>query len=140
MKINPKHGIDRLIFGMKQKDVSAIYGKPDKQFEDEDDNIIFIYNDLKLQLNFYQDEDFRLGYIISSNPELNLFDSKIIGQNPETLKKNLIEFKSWEKEDFDLAENFFNEDNWFILVSEFNQVVKVELGCIIKNDEFDWKF
>lgn len=140
MKINPKNGIDQLIFGMKQKDVSAIYGKPDKQFEDEDDNIIFIYNDLKLQLNFYEDEDFRLGYIISSNEKLMLFDKKIIGQNPESLKKDLIEFKTWEKEDFDLAENYFNEENWLILVSEFNQVVKVELGCIIKNDEFDWKF
>ena len=140
MKINPKNGIDQLIFGMKQKDVSAIYSKPDKQFEDEDDNIIFIYNDLKLQLNFYEDEDFRLGYIISSNEKLMLFDKKIIGQNPESLKKDLIEFKTWEKEDFDLAENYFNEENWLILVSEFNQVVKVELGCIIKNDEFDWKF
>ena len=140
MKINPKNGIDQLIFGMKQKDVSAIYGKPDKQFEDEDDNIIFIYNDLKLQLNFYEDEDFRLGYIISSNEKLMLFDKKIIGQNPESLKKDLIEFKTWEKEDFDLAENYFNEENWLILVSEFNKVVKVELGCIIKNDEFDWKF
>ncbi len=140
MKINPKNGIDQLIFGMKQKDVSAIYGKPDKQFEDEDDNVIFIYNDLKLQLNFYEDEDFRLGYIISANPELELLDKKIIGQNPESLKKDLIEFKTWEKEDFDLAENYFNEENWLILVSEFNQIVKVELGCIIKNDEFDWKF
>ena len=140
MIINPKNGIDKLIFGMKQKDVSAIYGNPDKKFEDEDDNIIFIYNNLKLQLNFYEDEDFRLGYIISSNSELTLLDKKIIGQNPEKIKQDLISFKTWEKEDFDLAENYFNEDNWLILVSEFNQIVKVELGCIIKNDEFDWKF
>ena len=140
MIIHPKNGIDKLIFGMKQKDVSAIYGNPDKKFEDEDGNIIFIYNNLKLQLNFYEDEDFRLGYIISSNEKLMLFDKKIIGQNPESLKKDLIEFKTWEKEDFDLAENYFNEENWLILVSEFNKVVKVELGCIIKNDEFDWKF
>ena len=44
------------------------------------------------------------------------------------------------KENFDLAENYFNEENWLILVSEFNKIVKVELGCIIKDDEFDWKF
>ncbi len=140
MIINPKNGIDNLIFGMKQKDVSAVYGNPDKKFEDEDANIIFIYNDLKLQLNFYEDEDFRLGYIISSNSELTLLDKKIIGQNPEKIKQDLVTFKTWEKEDFDLAENYFNEENWLILVSEFNQIVKVELGCIIKNDEFDWKF
>ncbi len=140
MKINPKNGIDKLIFGMKQKDVLSIYGIPDKEFEDEEDNVIFIYNDLKLQLNFYEDEDFRLGYIISSNPELTLSDKKIIGQNPETIKQDLTTFKTWEKEDFDLAENYFNEENWLILVSEFNQIVKIELGCIIQNDEFDWKF
>lgn len=140
MKINPKNGIDKLIFGMKQKDVLSIYGIPDKEFEDEEDNVIFIYNDLKFQLNFYEDEDFKLGYIISSNPELTLSDKKIIGQNPEIIKQDLTTFKTWEKEDFDLAENYFNEENWLILVSEFNQIVKIELGCIIQNDEFDWKF
>jgi hypothetical protein len=42
MKINLKNGIDQLIFGMKQKDVTAIYGKPDRNYKDEDDNVIFI--------------------------------------------------------------------------------------------------
>ena len=55
-------------------------------------------------------------------------------------ESELLTFKTWEKENFDLAENYFNEENWLILVSEFNKIVKVELGCIIKNDEFDWKF
>ena len=140
MKINPKSGIDKLIFGMKQNDVSSIYGNPDKQFKDEEGNVLFIYNSLQLQMSFYEEEDFRLGYIISSNPELTIFDTKIIGKTIEVLKPELPSFKIWEKENFDLAENYFNEENWFILVSEFNTIVKVELGCIIKNDEFDWKF
>ena len=139
MNINPTIGIDKLIFGMKKNDVELIYGKPDKFFNDEDDNLIFIYNKLKLQLNFYEDEDFRLGYIISSNADLVLSDIKIIAQDPEMVKQKL-NYKTWEKEDFDLAENYFNEENWLILVSEFNEIVKIELGCIIKNDEFDWKF
>ena len=46
----------------------------------------------------------------------------------------------YKQEEFDLAVNYFNEDNWLILVSEFDTIVKVELGCIIVNDEFDWKF
>ena len=139
MILNLKTGIDKLIFGMKKNDVELIYGKPDKSFNDDDDNLIYIYNELKLQLNFYEDEDFRLGYIITSNSNLQLLDNKLIGQKPESVK-NLLNFKNWEKEDFDLAENYFNEDNWLILVSEFDEIVKVELGCIIKNDEFDWKF
>jgi hypothetical protein len=140
MKINPKIGIDKLIFGMQQKDVVALYGNPDKKFKDEDENVIFIYNDLKLQLNFYEDEDFKLGYIIAANSELTLLENKIINRKIEALKSELPTFKTWEQENFDLAENYFNEENWLILVSEFNQLVKVELGCIIYNDEFQWKF
>jgi hypothetical protein len=46
-----------------------------------------------------------------------------------------------EKEDFDSTENHFNESNWLTLQSEFDVVIRIELGAIIKdNDEFDWKF
>jgi hypothetical protein len=143
MKLLPKFGIDQLLFGMKPKDVIAIYGEPDKQFEDEDSNSIYLYNQQKWRLTFYEDEDFRLGYIISSHPELTLFDQKVIGRNVEEVKKELEShhFKTWEKEDFDLAENHFNEDHWLILQSEFKDIAKVEIGAIINNnDDFDWKF
>lgn len=143
MKINPKHGIDQLLFGMKQKDVEAIYGKPSKQFKDEDDNAIAVYNDQKMRLTYYADEDFRMGYIICSHPELTLFDQKIIGRKVEAVKAELLSkgFTSWEEEDFDLAENHFNEDHWLILQTEYDAIVKVEVGAIINlKDEFDWKF
>ena len=140
MKIIPKNGIDKLLFGMKQKDVLEILGLPDKKFEDEENNMIYIYNTLQLHLNFYEEEEFRLGYIITANPEAMLLDKKIIGQTFEKIKSELPTYKTWEKEDFDLAENYFNEDNWLILVSEFDKILKVELGCMIVDDEFDWKF
>ena len=140
MKINLKNGIDTLLFGMKQKNVEALYGLPSKQFKDEDGNSIYLYNDQKMRLTFYEDEAFRLGYIISSNSELTLFDKKIIGQNCATVKSELP-FKTWEQEDFDSVENYFNESNWLTLVSEFGVITKVEIGAIINdNDEFDWKF
>ncbi|TDP60961.1 hypothetical protein [Flavobacterium dankookense] len=140
MKIIPKIGIDKLLFGMKQKDVEAIYGSPDKFFSDEDDNIIWLYYAHKLRLTFYQDEDFRLGYLITSNPELLILDKKIIGKKVEEVKSELP-FKSWEQDDFDSVENHFNESNWLILQSEFGEIIRLEIGAIIKdNDEFDWKF
>lgn len=140
MKINPKNGIDKLLFGMKQKDVEALYGKPNKQFNDEDGNIIYLYNTEKLRLTFYEDENFRLGYLISSNPDLILLDKNVMGRNVEEVK-NELPFKTWEKEDFDSTENHFNESNWIILQSEFETIVRVEIGAIINdNDEFDWKF
>lgn len=140
MILNPKNGIDKLLFGMKQKDVETIYGVPNKQFKDDDENIIYLYNEEKLRLTFYEDEEYKLGYIISSNPNLLLLDKKIIGRTIMELK-NELPFKSWEQEDFDSTENHFNESNWLTLQSEFDTVIRVEIGAIINdNDELEWKF
>ncbi len=143
MEVKLKFGIDQLLFGMKQADVKKLYGEPDKQFKDDDKNIIFVYNQLQLRLTFYDDEDLRLGYIISSNPRLTINDKVVINETVEEVKKQLEvnKIKSWEKEDFDLTENHFNEENWLILQSEFARIIKVEIGAVIKNEEdFDWKF
>ncbi len=135
-----KQGADQLLFGMKQNHVEAIYGKPDKKFKDDDNNVIYLYNNEKLRLTFYEDETFRLGYIITSNVEVTILDKKMIGKNVEEIKSQLP-FKNWEVEDFDSTENHFNESNWLILQSEFGIINKVEIGAIINdNDEFDWKF
>ena len=142
MKINLKSGIGELLFGMKEKDVKTVCGEPSRQYKDEDRNIIYIYNDKKLRLTFYQDEDMRLGYIISSNPDLDL-NGKVIGQAWVDVSSRVKEkgVATFEKEPFDMADNYFNEANWVIFQVEFDEVVKVELGAIInKNDEFDWKF
>jgi hypothetical protein len=139
MKINPKNGIDQLLFGMKQNHVESLYGKPNKQFKDEDGNIIYVYNNEKLRLTFYEDEAFRLGYIITSNPEAILLDKNVIGKEVDQIK-NELPFKSWEQEDFDSTENHFNESNWLILQAEYGVIIRVEIGAIINdNDEFDWK-
>ncbi len=140
MKINPKNGIDQLLFGMKQSDVIALYGNPNKQFEDDDSNVIFLYNNKKLRLTFYEDEQFRLGYMITSNADCTLLDQKIIGRNVEEVK-NQLPFKSWEIESFDSTDNHFNESNWLTLQSEYETIIRVEIGAIINdNDEFEWKF
>ena len=143
MEIKPKFGYDKLLFGMKQKDVEAIYGKPNHSFIDEEDNMVLMYNSLKARLTFYAEEDFKLGYIIISNPNAILFDEKIIGKNANESKEFLSKkgLKSFEVESFDSFSNLFNEDFWTILQTEFDEVIKVEIGAIIKNqDEFDWKF
>ena len=143
MKINLKSGIDKLLFGMKQNDVIAIYGKPNKNYKDEDDNLILVYNKLKMRLTFYIEEDLKLGYIVASGNDLELNGSPIINKKisevkSELLKSNITKFT---QESFDTFENYFNEDHWFILQTEFDEVVKFEIGAIINNkDEFDWKF
>lgn len=143
MKINLKNGIDKLLFGMKQNDVTAIYGKPNRNYKDEDDNQILVYNYLKMRLTFYQEEELKLGYILASSPDLELFGQKVIGKNITDVKKELAtkSITKFTQESFDTFENYFNEDHWFILQTEFDEVVKFEIGAIINaKDEFDWKF
>jgi hypothetical protein len=143
MKITPKFGYEKLLFGMRQQDVEAVYGKPSLQFEDEDKNVIYLYNDLRARLTFYEEEDFRLGYLIVSHPEAVLYGHVVRGsalqEVQEVLKKKGI--VKWEQEQYDSTITYFNEDYWLLLQSEFDVVTKVELGAVIKNaDEFDWKF
>ncbi|MEY4012138.1 MAG: hypothetical protein RIT22_1262 [Bacteroidota bacterium] len=143
MKINLKNGIDKLLFGMKQKDVEAIYGKPDRNYKDEDDNQILVYNKLKSRLTFYQEEEFKLGYIVASSADLELFGNTIIGKKISEVKKDLVSknITKFTQEEFDTFENYFNEENWIIFQTEFEEVVKFEIGAIINaKDEFDWKF
>ncbi|RZJ73133.1 MAG: hypothetical protein EOO45_10440 [Flavobacterium sp.] len=144
MDIKLKLGICELIFGMKQSDVVSKYGNSDRNFKDDEENSIHLYNSRKLRLTFYEEEEMRLGYIISSNPDLELFNSKVIGKSWEEVKevakqKGIVSF---EKETFDSVDNYFNEDNWIIFQVEFGEVIRVELGATIneKTDEFDWKF
>ena len=143
MKINLKNGIDKLLFGMKQNDVTALYGKPNRNYKDEDDNVIFAYNALKMRLTFYKDEELKLGYIVASSPDMELFGNKIIGKKISEVKKELAvkAITKFTQEEFDTFENYFNEDNWIIFQTEYDEVVKFEIGAIINaKDEFDWKF
>lgn len=143
MKINLKSGIDKLLFGMKQTDVIAIYGKPNKEYKDEDDNLILAYNTLKMRMTFYKEEEFRLGYIVASSPNLEIYGNTIIGKNINDVKAALTQkgIAKFTQEAFDTYENYFNEDHWIILQTEFDEVVKFEIGAIINDkDEFDWKF
>ena len=88
MKINLKSGIDKLLFGMKQNDVTAVFGKPDKNYKDEDDNVIFVYNAHKIRLTFYQEEDLKLGYLVASSSDLEVFGFKVIGRKIADVKKD----------------------------------------------------
>ncbi|WP_313807283.1 hypothetical protein [Flavobacterium sp.] len=143
MILKPKFGIDKLLFGMKQQDVESLYGKPDFVYKDEEKNIIWMYNNLKMRLTFYEEEEFKLGYLVTTNANLILFDEKIINISPSKIV-DLLEakgFKSWETTTEDGFENHFNEDNWLMLISEYGEIVKVEVGAVFNNqDEFDWKF
>ena len=144
MDIKLKYGIDNLLFGMKEQDVTKILGKPDSSYKDEDENVIFVYNSRKLRLTFYKEEDFRLGYMTTSNPIIKLFNTTLIGKNWSeiypVLEKNKI--KSFESDTAEGIVSYFNEENWLFFHVDYNEIVKIELGAVFKEmeDDFDWKF
>ena len=117
MKIFPKKGIDQLLFGMKPAAVEKIMGQPNKRFDDEDQNKIYLYDNEKLSLTFYEEENFRLGYITTTNSKFTVFEKSIIGLTIKDAKKSISEIQKWELEDFDNFEHHFSVRR-FKIVSE----------------------
>ncbi len=144
MEIKLKYGIDKLLFGMKQKDVEALYGKPSKQYEDEEENVVYLYNNEKMRLTFYVEEDFRLGYITSSNKNLQLFGNSIIGKQWKEVEAVLESKKLnvFTNEQIDGTDNYFFETNWLYVNVDYDIVYKVEVGAVFTDtkDEFAWRF
>lgn len=144
MEIKLKYGIDKLLFGMKQKDVEALYGKPSKQYEDEEENIVYLYNNEQMRLTFYVEEDFRLGYITSSSKNLQLFGEAIIGKKWKEVQTNLESKKLtlFSNEQIDGTDNYFFESNWLYVNVDYDIVYKVEVGAVFTDskDEFEWRF
>jgi len=143
MEIKLKYGIDNLLFGMKEQDVTKILGKPDTQYKDEEENVVFMYNARKLRLIFYKEEDFKLGYITTTNPDVKLVNALIIGKNWSevypVLEKNKV--KSFETDTSEGMMSYFNEENWLFIHVDYNEIVKIEVGAVFSDkDEFDWKF
>jgi len=143
MEIKLKYGIDNLLFGMKEQDVTKILGKPDTQYKDEEENVVFIYNARKLRLIFYKEEAFKLGYMTTTNPIVKLFNTTIIGKNWSdvlpVLEKHKV--KSFETDTVEGMMSYFNEENWLFVHVDYNEIVKIEVGAVFSDkDEFDWRF
>ena len=128
---------------MKEQDVIKVLGKPDTQYKDEEENVVFMYNARKLRLIFYKEEEFKLGYITTTEANVKLFGTALIGKNWSDifpiLEKNKL--KSFETDTIEGMMSYFNEDNWIFFHVDYNEIVKVEVGAVFSDkDEFDWKF
>ena len=128
---------------MKEQDVIKVLGKPDTQYKDEEENVVFMYNSRKLRLIFYKEEAFKLGYITTTQAGVKLFGTTLIGKNWSDifslLEKNKL--KSFETDTIEGMMSYFNEDNWIFFHVDYNEIVKVEVGAVFSDkDEFDWKF
>src|SRR6478736_795112 len=114
MEIRPKKGIGDFTFGMKAEEVVAKLGKPDKVYQDEDDEnqLLYQYNKSKLRLTFFQDHEGKLGYIRCSSPTLTFQGKSIINGAIEKVKKEVFgkDIEEWEEEDYDFFVTYVNEE------------------------------
>jgi hypothetical protein len=143
MTIVLKSGIDQLQFGMPTQKVIELLGKPDKEWLDEDENTIFEYYKDKLRLTFYADEQFKLGYIITTNVACSLFDASVIEKSWNDIKAHLTEHKvkTFETTFADGVTQHFNEENWLMIHEEFGGITRLEMGAVFNaKDEFEWKY
>jgi len=143
MEIKPEIGIGDLKFGMKLTDVKKILGNPDRERAEKDDEhrIIVVFNKHRLRLTFYENENNRLGYIITSNPNLTYNGNKIINSNIDFIKNEVFRniISEWEIEDYESFISHFEEKYWLTLHSEFETVTTFELGVPFKNEEeYKW--
>ena len=142
MELKLRSGIDELLFGASIKSVEKTLGKYDEKYTDEDGNIKYQYNKLKLTLTFYKEADFKLAYINCSSEELEIFGRKLIGKNIDEVLSFLEENGNMEfdYENYDSFATNTNEENWLVLNEEYGEVNEVEIGVIINDDdEYEWK-
>ncbi len=143
MELKPNVGLENIKFGMFQKMIYETLGLPDKIREDEDDsdNIYLEYNKLKIRLTIYKNEDFRLGYLCTSNPNLTYNNLKLIDCDVDWVKDkvfgNLIH--NWEIDNYDTFSTHGDDKYWITLNVEYGRVISLELGAPWKNEEeYDW--
>lgn len=143
MEVKPEIGIGELTFGMKRAQVEKILGKPDieKTDQDHENKLILVFNSTKFRLTYYKNEDNRLGYIETSNPEISFNGIPILG-TPIDIAENEVfgEFiEEWTLEEYHTFSTHFNERYWLTLHSEFEVVTQLELGVPFENDEaYKW--
>lgn len=142
MKLLPKKGTNQLTFGQSRSEVADIYGPPDREMVDQenDNEIVWEYTEQKLRLTFYPEEAGRLGYIRSSNPQLEIDGLSIIDRKVEEVLNHIEPNRAaWEKDDYDFFTTYFYEPVWLTLNVEFERVTHVELGVAFGDDDaFLW--
>lgn len=143
MRLKPKIGIDKLKFGMTQKDIFEKLGSHDRKRVDEDDDeqVLLEFYKLQLRLTIYTDEKGRLGYMRTRNANLTFNGYKVIGATIEFAKKEIFGelIKDWEVEEYDFFFTHSNDEFWLTLDEEYGIVTNVEIGVPFKNEEeYNW--
>jgi hypothetical protein len=142
MEIKLGIGLDDIAFGMLQDEVKSILGEPDKISETERvDGIVYYFNKLLIKTIFDKEKKYRLSSIEVHNPEVRIFNQRIINKNKREILDLLSAngYKGIEYEDYDLFDILFCEKIWTSFKFEFDRLISVEFDPLFdKNDKIVW--
>jgi len=138
MQLIPGKGLGELTFGMLPAAVIELLGEPSRIFvsDDDEDEFIYQYNDLRTMFTFYKHEQEKLGYIRSSNPAITYNEELVIDQPIKTvLYGPMKKIKQWQAEKYDFFDTYMNEKNWLILNVQYDRISDIEIGVPLSEDE-----
>jgi hypothetical protein len=131
MILEPGEGFDEIKFGMTEEEVIALLGEPNvrriKDEEDEDRDIVYQYNELKVKLEF-DAEDELLFHVRTTNPKAKLDGITIIDQPLDTFFADLKTKRTdWEEEKFSSFNSYFYDEKCLSIAEEFGRIIDVHL-------------
>ena len=126
-------GLDNILFGMRETDVVAVLGSPDKGYE-EDGERRLCFNQLRCSFWFSDD---RLHWIRCANSKLTLFGKHLYNRPSEEaivfLSSKLKE--SPELEDYGEWESHIFPQHWLELQFDYDTLSKVCFGHLFGEDD-----
>ena len=134
MEVILGQGFDNIRFGMRESEIVAVLGSPDKRFE-SDGILHLIYFSIKCEL-WISKEHKRLDWIESSNSQAHIFGKLAIGEN----KHQLISFldsrldDSLGMDDLGLLEYYDYDKTLLSLSFEFDVLTLFGFGAFVSDD------
>ena len=137
MEISIGKGIGNFVFGLSKNEIKLLLGQPDKEYSDDYEDIFFLYNNIKTSFKFEKENNYKLGWLETSNIE-----TKLLGLNPWLHEKeelvNILSGLLSEKpeiEDYRSFESVTFNNSWLELQFEYNQLKHLNIGVLFDDKD-----
>ena len=132
MQILIGKGINDFIFGLTESEIISMHGEPDKKYTDEYGDIYIQYNPIETTLKFEKENNFKLGWLETSNINTQLYEMspwklpqiELISKLKEILSEPL------EIEDYDSFESVLFNNSWLELQFEYGKLRQINIGVL----------
>lgn len=142
MELRIGQGLGEMVFGMREKDLANVLGKPDKAY-DEETHRELQYNRLRCTAWLDPDDDHRLNWIVCDHPDVEIFGARLMGKPKDEVLDHLAKHldEDVEFEDHGSFESHLFEESWLELQFEYGVLFSVRFGSLFDdNDDPIWAF